>query len=364
MDTLQDHPIASIFPLLAEPELAELAEDIKANGVQVPIVLFEGKILDGRNRYRAAQSVGAHFVTNHYAGDSPTAHVISLNLKRRQLTSSQRAMVAVDALPHFAAEAKSRMSVGGKGVEIIPPLETGKARDKAAKATGVNGRYVQDAKKLDKEHPDLSADVRNGKTTIPKAKAKAAARKRSIIEIVHSSGVVSDLGKLAGKTFGCIYADPPWKYGNQATRAATSNHYEALTVEQICALPVRELAAEKCHLHLWTTNGFLFECPRIFEAWGFEFKSSFVWVKPQMGIGNYWRCSHEILLLAVRGGLTAQDKGQKSWAACPRGEHSAKPDIIREAVEKLSPGPYLELFGRGPRDRWTVFGNQVSEAML
>lgn len=181
MDALQDHPIASIFPLLAEPELAELAEDIKWNGVQIPIVLFEGKILDGRNRYRAAKRVGAHFVTNHYTGESPTDHVISLNLKRRHLTASQRAMVAKDALPYFEAEAKARMSNGGKGVPTLAPLK-GKARDKAAKAVGVSAGYIQDAKKLSKDAPDLAAEVRAGKTTLPKAKAAAAARVRPITE--------------------------------------------------------------------------------------------------------------------------------------------------------------------------------------
>src|SRR5258708_28452432 len=95
-----------------------------------------------------------------------------------------------------------------------------------------------------------------------------------------------------GVRFGNIYADPPWLYGNQGTRAATSNHYAGLTVDQLCdpnLFPISKLAADDAHLHLWTTNGFLLECPRIFEAWGFEFKSSFVWTKPQMGIGNYWR---------------------------------------------------------------------------
>lgn len=177
-------------------------------------------------------------------------------------------------------------------------------------------------------------------------------------------GIISDLSEVAGQKFACIYADPPWKYGNQSTRAATDNHYETMTVEQICALPIGELAADKSHLHLWTTNAFLFECPRIFAAWGFEFKSSFVWVKPQMGIGNYWRNSHEILLLAVRGGMVAQDKGQMSWLECGRGGHSSKPEEIRGRIEKLSPGPRLELFGRRKVEGWTVFGNQISEDLL
>lgn len=161
-----------------------------------------------------------------------------------------------------------------------------------------------------------------------------------------------------GQTFGCLYADPPWAYSNQATRASTHNHYSTMSVDEICALPIGELAARESHLHLWTTNAFLFECPRIFAAWGFEFKSSFVWVKPQMGIGNYWRNSHELLLLGIRGGLRGQHHGLQSWLEAPRGEHSRKPERIRDLIEQLSPGPYLELFGRSRTPGWSVWGNE------
>ena len=176
------------------------------------------------------------------------------------------------------------------------------------------------------------------------------------------SGSFKKLEEVAalGIEFGTLYVDPPWKYTNQGTRSATDNHYETMSVEEICAMPVGELAAEKSHLHLWTTNAFLFACPQIFSAWNFEFKSSFVWTKPEMGIGNYWRNSHEILLLAVRGGLVAASHSEKSWALLPRGAHSSKPDRIRETIERLSPGPYLELFGRSPVPGWIVLGNEIS----
>ncbi len=175
---------------------------------------------------------------------------------------------------------------------------------------------------------------------------------------------VDDLSKLKGK-FGCIMADPPWRYGNQGTRASTDNHYQTMTVEELAALPIGELAADESHLWLWTTNGFLFECPKLFTAWGFEFKSSYVWVKPQIGIGNYLRNAHEFLLLAVRGGLVGRSKNTKSWGEFERGEHSAKPGRIRmDVVEQVSPGPYLELFGREQIPGWTVWGNQIAKNLF
>ena len=118
-------------------------------------------------------------------------------------------------------------------------------------------------------------------------------------------------------------------------------------------------------LHLWTTNGFLFDAPRVFAAWGFAFRGSFVWIKPALGLGNYWRNSHELLLTAVRGEATRfNDATLRSWLECARAEHSAKPEAVRGMLERASPGPYLELFGRRPAAGWTVWGEQVERGRL
>jgi len=177
---------------------------------------------------------------------------------------------------------------------------------------------------------------------------------------------IDDLFSLvaSGKRFGCIYADPPWKYDNQATRASTDNHYSTMSVDDIAALPVKELADEQAHLHLWTTNAFLFECPKILDAWGFEYKGVFLWVKPQMGIGNYWRVSHEFLILGVRGRLGFRDHSQMSWLQAERTRHSSKPESVRGIIEKVSPGPYLELFGRKTCDGWVTWGNEIERTLF
>jgi N6-adenosine-specific RNA methylase IME4 len=179
-------------------------------------------------------------------------------------------------------------------------------------------------------------------------------------------GTTDNLATLIaeGKRFACVYADPPWEYGNRATRASADKHYATMSVEEVCAEPVADLAADNAHLHLWTTNAFLFEARRVMEAWGFEYKSCLVWVKPQMGIGNYWRVSHEFLLFGLRGRLPFADRGQMSWIQADRTKHSRKPREVREAVEKVSPGPYLELYGREPIDGWTVYGNQIEATLF
>lgn len=168
----------------------------------------------------------------------------------------------------------------------------------------------------------------------------------------------------AKRTFGTIYADPPWPYENTTSRGAAENHYRTMRVDTIAALPVAKLAPAEAHLHLWTTNGFLFEAKQIIEAWGFSYKSCLIWVKPQLGNGNYWRVSHEFLLLGVRGTLTFTDKAQQSWIYAERGQHSVKPPIFRKLIERVSPGPRLELFARTPVEGWTVWGDEVQPGLF
>ncbi|MCR9095690.1 MAG: MT-A70 family methyltransferase [bacterium] len=119
-------------------------------------------------------------------------------------------------------------------------------------------------------------------------------------------------------SFRTIYADPPWAYDNGGSRGAANNHYPTLSIDEIKRLPISDLAHARSHLHLWTTNAFLFAAREIIEAWGFEYKSCFVWVKPQMGTGNYWRVSHEFLLLGVRGKLPFLERDCMSWVEAPR----------------------------------------------
>jgi N6-adenosine-specific RNA methylase IME4 len=177
--------------------------------------------------------------------------------------------------------------------------------------------------------------------------------------------LVRDLGVLVarGCKFCTVYADPPWRY-DRSPRGAAAHHYPTMAVEEIAALPVADLAAEVCHLHLWTTHSFLFEAREVMEAWGFAYKGVFVWVKPQIGTGHYWRSACEFLLLGVKGNATFLDRTVANWACLDRGEHSQKPEAVRRLIERVSPPPYLELFGRRPVHGWVVHGNEISRGLF
>ena len=259
----------------------------------------------------------------------------------------------------------ARGNPGGQGAKIV---QCPKGTTQTLASIGITKKQSARAQRL-AAIPDAEfaaalekAKTSAGRLTIKAVSQYAVTRKRAKEE--SPTGIVGCIDELPRDTFGCIYVDPPWRYANQGTRGATNNHYSTMTVDEICALPVGELALPKSHLHLWTTNGFIEQAFGVFRAWGFEFKSTFVWVKPQMGMGNYWRNSHEIMLTGTRGGLTAASRAEMSWVECSRGAHSAKPDQVRARIERLSPGPYLELFGRRRVVGWTVFGNEVVSELI
>jgi N6-adenosine-specific RNA methylase IME4 len=166
---------------------------------------------------------------------------------------------------------------------------------------------------------------------------------------------------IRGDQFDTIYADPAWDYGNKATRAAAEDHYGTMSLDDIKDLPVAELAAEQSLLYLWTTTSFLFDAFFVMREWGFEYKTNIVWDKQTMGLGNYYRISHEHLLVGTRGGLRSNGANQLTVVPAPREKHSAKPHVFRDIIENTAPGNRrLELFAREQRPGWSVWGNQVS----
>lgn len=168
---------------------------------------------------------------------------------------------------------------------------------------------------------------------------------------------------LDGGPFGCVLADPPWRFDNTSTRAAAENHYPTMSTHEICALPVSEIVAKSAMLYLWVTDAHLPEVFRLglFEAWGFRFVQQLIWLKvkdgrAQMGLGNYYRHSTEALLFGVRGKAKVKRHDALNFLQAPREEHSAKPDIFQHMIRDMSEGPYLEMFARRPFEGWSAWG--------
>lgn len=188
------------------------------------------------------------------------------------------------------------------------------------------------------------------------------------------SAIAADLLAFAdGRRFGTILADPPWRFQNKTGKVAPGHRrlsrYDTMTFEEIEALPVPQLTAPVCHLYLWCPNALLPQGLSALAAWGFTYKSNIVWHKVRKdggsdgrGVGFYFRNVTELILFGVRGKnarTRAAGRRQVNYLATRKREHSRKPDEIYPVVEACSFGPYLELFARGTRENWTVWGNEA-----
>jgi N6-adenosine-specific RNA methylase IME4 len=182
--------------------------------------------------------------------------------------------------------------------------------------------------------------------------------------------IVADLNARAraGERFGVIAADPPWTFVTRSAKGkgrSAEQHYECMTLEDIKALPVAAVAADRCALFLWTTCPLLPAAFEVIEAWGFTYSTvGFLWAKRtptddgwHIGMGYSTRSNVEPCLLATRGSPERLSKSVRQLVVAPVREHSRKPEEILHRIRALYPGPYLELFARA--DGWTRLGNEA-----
>ena len=194
-----------------------------------------------------------------------------------------------------------------------------------------------------------------------KAEVRRAERIEKLVEISKGNAELNTDVK-----YPVIYADPPWQYDHLVSVSREiENHYPTMTIEEICALPVAELATDAAMLFLWTTAPHLEKAFQVINSWGFSYRSNAIWDKQKIGLGYYFRTQHEILLVATRGDmvLPAPSERRSSVFSIAREEHSAKPQEFYEVIERYYPElPKIELFCRSPREGWAAWGNQAVEA--
>lgn len=195
-------------------------------------------------------------------------------------------------------------------------------------------------------------------------------------ELTDLEYTINDFRKFIGnKKYKTIYADPPWQFQNRTGKVAPEHkrlsRYNTMTLEDIKKLPIAEAADEKCHLYLWVPNALLPDGLAVMESWGFTYKTNIIWEKIRKdgmpdgrGVGFYFRNVTEILLFGIKGSnnRTLQPgRSQVNLIRSMKREHSRKPDEIVDLIERCSSGPYLELFARGDRNNWDMWGNQATE---
>lgn len=183
------------------------------------------------------------------------------------------------------------------------------------------------------------------------------------------------LARVGSRKFATVLADPPWRFANKTGKMAPEHkrlsRYTTMSFDEIGKLPVSGIVSDTAHLYLWIPNALLPEGIEVMRQWGFEYKTNLVWYKvrkdggpDRRGVGFYFRNVTEVILFGVRGRnarTRAQGRRQENIIVSRKREHSRKPDEQYALIEACSPGPYIELFARGKRNEWCVWGDQADD---
>jgi N6-adenosine-specific RNA methylase IME4/ParB-like chromosome segregation protein Spo0J len=371
------HDLCKLFPPMPEDQFNSLIDSIRDHGLLTPIMLHEGKILDGRHRYKACISLGIEPSFEEYEGDDALGYVIALNLSRRHLDESQRAMIGARIANLKVGD--NQYKEGGK---IFLP--TSVSNLEAAKRMSVSDMAVKQAKKVLKQGaPELADAVDSGQIAVSvaskianldheqQAQVMADPRPDQAIKKIARQGKEQELAERTiiqtmhsvDKLYGVLYADPPWKYEtfseNGMDRSA-DNHYPTMSMFDMLAIEIP--AADDCVMFMWATVPMLPEALDLLSTWGFDYKSHICWIKDRQGTGYWTRNKHELLLIATKGSVPAPAMGTQppSVIELPLGRHSEKPAFFADMISTLYPTtPKLEMFARVGRIGWDVIGNEA-----
>ncbi len=362
-----------LLPDLTESEYESLKAHIAEHGVLVPVEYDEdGNILDGHHRLRACGELGItdwpSIIRPGLTEDEKRDHVLALNLERRHLTREQRQ----DVVAKLRAEGWSYRRIGERlGVDPMTAkhdADAGVENSTPAPAvvTGADGKtypatrpavVTTNAKDRDKALGVLQSapDASDGTMTSMQLR-QAAARQ-------HKPEPAVTPPLPAGK-YRCIVMDPPWPMQKIERETVPDQgvelDYPVMSLDDIAALDVPGLADEAgCHLYLWTTHKFLPDALALVAGWGFRYQCLLTWTKPSGFTPFSWMYNTEHVVFARRGNLPLLQMGLKLGMEAPTTRHSAKPDVFYERVVAASPGPRLEMFARGERDGFDVWGNEA-----
>jgi N6-adenosine-specific RNA methylase IME4 len=378
---LESHPVADLFPLMNGTAFEELVADVAAHGVRGPIILHERKILEGRSRYRAALAAHVECPTREYDGDDPVGLVVSANLRRRHLSENQRSMIAerLANLPRGAnqhvqicaptqADAAELLSVGRRNIQYARAVL--KADRAVADLVVVGSINLHQARKLIK----LPDDARKVAVEAVCRGTDVRSAVREAKRAEYNARIAATKPKPLQGKYRIIYADPPLKYYglNQVDEHGHAEaHYDCLDDKQLMEFKpdgkhtVKELAEDNAVLLMWVPVPLLQRAFAIVEAWGFRYKSLFVWDKVRHNMGFYNSVRAELLLICTRGSCTP-DTGKliDSVQTIERSsKHSEKPHEFYDIIDAMyDHGRKLELFARGHREDWDCAGNESKDA--
>ena len=381
-----DEEFKALIPPLTKDEYAQLEENILSDGCRDPLVLWDGTLVDGHNRYEICTRHGIEFdtVQTEFNSRAEARLWIRKNqLGRRNLSDFTRASLALGMKDDVAEIAKAKQ---GERTDIRPKSDEGspiRTDETLGKMAGVGKDTLRKVETIiSTASPELVEKAQRGEISINSAATLAKASpeiQHAVIEKMESENLKPTEAMRAVKAesinqkeieapsgkFRVLYADPPWSYGNTQPDYQTEqrDHYPVMSMDELCAMPVKDIAADDAVLFLWVTSPILEDSFALIKAWGFSYKASFVWDKEKHNMGHYNSVRHEFLLVCTRGSCQPDvRKLYDSVVTETRTEHSRKPQQFYEMIETIyTQGRKIEFFARNQREGWTSYGYETDK---
>jgi N6-adenosine-specific RNA methylase IME4 len=355
------------LPPLEERAYKKLEKDICEKGCFDPIRTWRGYIIDGHNRYRICQEHGVEFRTislDECLEDEIDVRIWIIDHQdgRRSLEPYQRCEMQMVKEHLIEGKQNNQYTIQqDESGTVRRRTEADKPSRKLAEAAGVGKTTYFQGKYVAQHAPEeVKEKLRNGKEAIKTAynKLKQEERKQERQETLKAT-------EFPQGKYRVIYADPPWSYNDKRSSGGmggAEEQYPTMSLEDICDLPVKDIADKEAVLFLWATTPLLREAFQVMGCWGFEYKTLFVWDKVRPFPGNYSSVAQEVLLLGTKGSCTPDCRERPySIIRVEKGRHSEKPEEFRKLIHQLYKyGNRVELFARRQTEGWDVYGNECA----
>lgn len=369
INLLVDKEFEALIPALNMDEFKILEANIINNGVQDSIKIWHGIIVDGHNRYKIAQRNNIPFNTSILDDYLPTRQdviewIITNQIGRRNLSTYDKGLLALKLQDVLKVKGKDNMSKGGKEGSQIS-VNCIDSQKEAAKNFNISHDTLNKVKHIEaKATPHQKERLKKNEVTINNVYntiRKEENRAKIASQVLTIPSGATDIFTTSNK-YKVIYADPPWPYSNNMgdTTTAPKDHYKLMSLDEICDLPIKKISEENSVLFLWVVVPLLEEALKVVKAWGYTYKTHFVWDKVKHNMGYYSSVRHELLFVCTKGKCLPDVKELfDSVHIEERAAHSKKPEHFRKIIDTLYYGNKIELFARTKAPGWAYYGNEI-----
>lgn len=358
---------------LSQEEKTFLEKDILSKGCLDALKTWNGYLIDGHHRYEICQRHEVSFKQEELSFEDEEAvkvWMIDNQMGRRNITDAAKIQYSLLREEIDRERARKRQACGQGGVLLSENFrsaneETGKVSAIVGKRAGVSDRTVEKFKFIQEKAPEDVVKALCEGTPVDGKKLSIDKVYRDVQRLEKKETLKTT--EFPKGSYRVVYADPPWSYSSTDASNYTGKycgdpclHYPVMSLEAICSMPVKDISDDNAVLFLWTTSYHIFESKEVLDAWGFTYKSMFIWDKVKHNMGGYNSIRHEFLIIATKGSCPLDNVELiDSVQTIERTKHSEKPEEFRQIIETLYKyGNKVELFARKQTEGWDVYGNE------